>query len=346
MTLRLAHGDSILEVDPAVGNLPLWRVGGRVALHAAPRRDEPAIQADPELPLVNKRLAGDMFCMPFGQDDLNGGPIHGPPANGPWEVTGQDVAEARLRLRDTVWGATVEKTLRLTGPVLYQTHRIMGGEGEISFAHHPMAHMAEGGRLSFSPKRAALTDPDPQYAGHNLWALNQTRPDLRLACEDGAIWDLTEYPAGHRIEDFACLVEARGRDLGWTALMRNAEDDMLIVLKDARMMPVTMLWVSNGGRDFSPWNGRHTGVLGIEDGRAMGAGGLLAARAENRLTAMGVPTTLPLGPTHLIRHAMLSLPRPPGWTRLADVVLRRDRVTLIDATGDEVSVPFDSGFFG
>jgi hypothetical protein len=208
-----------------------------------------------------------------------------------------------------------------------------------------MARMAEGGRLSFSPKRAALTDPVAQQVGRNLWALNQTQPDLILPCEDGSDWDLRTYPAGHTVEDFCILVEAQEARIGWTVLMRNAEDDMLVVLKDARVMPVTMLWVSNGGRDFSPWNGRHTGVLGIEDGCAAGGTGLAAALADNRLTAMGVPTVLPLGGEHLIRHAMISLPRPPGWAEVAQVTIAKGALILTETGGAQVSVPFDAGFF-
>jgi hypothetical protein len=316
-----------------------------VPLHAAPWRDEATVQDDPAIPMVNKRLAGDFLCMPFGRDDVGGDPPHGYTANSPWEVIRQDVAEAHLRLSVTVRGATVDKLLRITGPVLYQTHRVTGGQGAVSFAHHPMARMAEGGRLSFSPKRAALTDPVAQQVGRNLWALDQTQPDLILPCEDGSDWDLRTYPAGHTVEDFCILVEAQEARIGWTVLMRNAEDDMLVVLKDARVMPVTMLWVSNGGRDFSPWNGRHTGVLGIEDGCAAGGTGLAAALADNRLTAMGVPTVLPLGCEHLIRHAMISLPRPPGWAEVAQVTIAKGALILTETGGAQVSVPFDAGFF-
>jgi len=57
--IRLAHGDAVAEIDPAVGNIPHWRVGGRHPLHSAPWRDEEAVQQDESLPLVNRRLAGD-----------------------------------------------------------------------------------------------------------------------------------------------------------------------------------------------------------------------------------------------------------------------------------------------
>ncbi|QBY00332.1 hypothetical protein E2K80_05920 [Rhodophyticola sp. CCM32] len=343
--ITLKHGDAILHFDPSVGNIPGWEVMGRRPLHAAPWRDEPAVQNSADIPQVNKRLAGDFLCAPFGVDDVQGDPPHGYPANSAWEPLVQDPSHARFRLKAPVRGAVIEKELRLTGPVLYQTHHLTGGTGQITLAHHPMSRMEAGGRLSFSPKRMALTDPLPQYDGNNLWALNQMQPDLHLPCEDGSDWDLHSYPAGHAVEDFVILAEERGRHLGWTALMREAEDDMLLVLKDPRILPVTMLWISNGGRDFSPWNSRHTGVLGIEDGIAVGATGLKASLAENRLTAMGVPTALTLGPTHVIRHAMVSLPRPPGWAELREVTIGDGMLNVSDMSGDHLSVPFDDGFF-
>jgi hypothetical protein len=343
--IRLAHGDAVAEIDPEVGNIPRWRVGGRYPLHAAPWREEPEVQEDPEMSPVNRRLAGDFLCMPFGFDDVNGGPIHGPTANAPWDVIEQDVAHATLRLEPKVWGATVTKRVQLVGEALLQTHTIEGGAGDITLAHHPMVRMAEGGRLSFSPKRAVMTDPTPQYEGHNLWSLNQLRGDMHLDCEDGSLWDMRDYPAGHAVEDFAILVEARGATLGWTVAMRNAENDMIVVLKDPTILPVTMFWISNGGRDFSPWNSRHTGVLGIEDGCAAGAVGLRAAQGDNRIKEFGVPTTISLGERHVIPHAILSLPRPPGWSEVTRVTLHDDTLTLRDITGDEIAVPFPEEHF-
>lgn len=345
--IRIAHGDAEALIDPSVGNIPRWTVSGRKPLHAAPWRDEAEVQDDPDIAWVDKRLAGDFLCMPFGRDDVNPGPrpIHGPTANDPWDLVAQDVSMARFRLSTGVFGAHVTKEVRLVGPCLLQTHVVDGGTGDVSFAHHPMARMAEGGRLSFSPKRAALTDPKVQHEGANLWAVNQLRGDLNLERRDGGQWHVGTYPAGHRVEDFCILAEAHGSTLGWSCLMRNAEDDMLVVLKDARMLPVTMLWISNGARDFPPWNSRHTGVLGIEDGRAMGGEGLAASITDNRLTAMGVPTHISLGPRHVIRHAMVSLPRPPGWSEMADITLHGGELHLREAGGGTMVIPFPEGHF-
>ena len=343
--IRLAHGDAEALIDPSVGNIPHWHVSGRVPLHVAPWRDEAEVQDDPNVALVDKRLAGDFFCMPFGRDDVHGGPIHGPTANDPWEAVAQDASVARFALSTGVFGAHVTKEVRLVGPCLLQTHVVDGGAGDVSFAHHPMTCMAEGGRLSFSPKRAMLTDPAAQHVGANLWSLNQLRGDLNLERDDGTPWSIATYPAGQVVEDFCTLAEARGATLGWSCVMRNAEDDMVIVLKDAQVMPITMLWISNGARDFPPWNSRHTGVLGIEDGCAMGGEGLAASTRDNRLTAMGVPTHLSLGPRHVIRHAMVSLPRPPGWSELTEITLHGGELQLREAGGGTLVIPFPEGHF-
>lgn len=338
--IELRHGDARLQIDPSVGNFPSWQVQGRSVLHAAPWRDEPEAQMSDQFPPGIKRLAGDFFCMPFCADDVEGDPPHGHPSNSAWDVVETGHAHAVLSLQAPVRGAKLTKTVQLVDHGLYQSHVIEGGAGEVTLSHHPMVHMAAGGRLSYSPKRMVRTDPDPQYEGHNLWALGQLRPDLQLDCEDGSVWDLHHYPLQHAVEDFVILVEARDARLGWTVVMREAEDDMLVVLKDARQLPVTMLWISNGGRDFAPWNNRHRGVLGIEDGIAAGATGLSYAMGNNPLRAAGVPTTLMLGGRVDIRHAMVSLPRPPGWARVSDISVAPGRLTLTEASGADITVPF------
>ena len=61
-----------------------------------------------------------------------------------------------------------------------------------------------------------------------------------------------------------------------------------------------MLWMSNGGRDYAPWSGRHTGVLGIEDGRASPLGHADSCR-DNALTRSGVETAFALHDAKTIR---------------------------------------------
>lgn len=320
-------------------------------LHSAPWLNNPTVQNDPDIPMVEKQLSGDFFCAPFGAS--RGAPIHGWTANSVWEVeevvqSGR-AAVARLTLSRPVNGARIEKELRLRKgePLLYQSHRIAGGHGGLSVAHHPMIRMAGGGRLCFSPKRVALTGDEPLEPGRNWLSYPAQSADLsRFPGRDGPV-DLHYYPKAQGNEDFVTLIEAPGNSLGWTAVLRAVERDIVFVLKDPRVLPVTMLWYSNGGRDTAPWCGQHTGVLGIEDGCTAGAEGQEAAEGDNPIARHGVPTVLPLAMdrVHVVRQVIGAVPCPDGWQAVADIRLDRSTLSLFSDTGAAVHLPFDGSFF-
>lgn len=354
--LTLSVPGAGLRLDPRLGTLTsLWfEADGRriTPLHTAPWVDDPDVQSDETVPLVDRRLAGDFFCAPFGTTG-GGVPHHGFTANSPWEVeeitqTGQG-AVARLTLLRPVQGARVTKTLQLSAydPLVYQTHVISGGDEGLTVAHHPMLRIAGRGWLSFSPKRLAITPEAPSVAGRNWLSYPARTTDLSLFPGANGPVDLHDYPSVTGHEDFITLIEAAGSSLGWTVLIREAEDDLVLILKDPAALPVTMLWYSNGGRLDAPWNGRHLRVLGIEDGCTAGAQGLLAARGQNSIRMAGVATVLPLaaGRVHTVRHVIGAVARPAGWVRVTGVRLEGASLRLTDGSGEVLVLPFKYGFF-
>ena len=120
----------------------------------------------------------------------------------------------------------------------------------------------------------------------------------------------------------------------------------MLSLKNPADFPVTMLWFSNGGRDYPPWNGRNVGVLGIEEGRAWSAHGYAASIAPNPLSRSGVPTALDLRPDGAVevRHVVGGLPLPTGWTEIGSVAIDGDALTIEGAAGAKFSVPIDGDF--
>ncbi|MEX5729197.1 hypothetical protein Ga0609869_002550 [Rhodovulum iodosum] len=346
MTLRVPGAR--LRIDARLGHVRSLAIeeGAHLLepLHAAPWLDDPDIQADDSLPMVERRLAGDFFCAPhgWGGDGLD----YGGAANSVWEVaelvqSGQ-AAAARLRLTRTVQGAVIEKELRLRcgEPILYQSHRLSGGEGALPVANHPMLHLERGGRLCFSPKRGACTPDQPLEPGRHWLDYPAAGSDLSaFPGRDGAV-DLHRYPEAEQHEDMVALIEADGNALGWTAVIREAEDDIVFVLKDPAVLPVTLLWYSNGGRIERPFNGRHRRVLGIADGCTAGG-------ADRALDGAGVATHLTLGPgrEHVVRHAIGAVRRPRGWMCIADVAVAAGTLTLTEAGGETLHLPFDAGFF-
>lgn len=352
--VRLSAGGHSVTIDPAVGNLRSlgFSVDGRSLspLHRAPWADDPDVGADAHLAPVERTLSGDFFCAPFGASDVEPAPPHGWSANSPWTVVEAGDGAAHLSLGRPVLGAAIEKRLRLSAdaPILYQSHVIRGGQGGLPVAHHPMIRLAGRGWLSVSPKRVAVTPTRPLDPGRHRLACPAETTDLtRLPTTDGGPLNLRALPIADRHEDFLTLIEVPDRRLGWTAVIREDEDDLIFVLKDPTVLPITMLWHSNGGRDHAPWLGRHRGVLGIEDGCAAGADGHAAALGPNPIARHGVATALPLAPghTHRIAHAIGAIPRPKGWQTVTDIAVDGDRLVLIEAEGGRLVLPFDPFFF-
>lgn len=356
--LTIAAAGIALTIDLAIGHIVKLSIeaGSRTLepLHRAPWIDEPATR-DADWTPGTKGLSGDFLCAPFSTNDVDPAPLHGWSANSRWLVadSGRIAGgwRARLRLEKTILGATVEKilTLRDNHPFLYQEHVFAGGEGGLPAAHHPMTVMREGGLLAFSPKRLALTpdaplEPDPARGRYVLAYPGESTDLTAFPRADGGRYDLTRYPAGGSAEDFVILVEAPHDGPGWTAVARRAEQDLVLVLKDPAALPVTMLWLSNGGRDYAPWNGRHRGVLGIEDGRT--AVGHRASLGDNPLGRIGVPTSFALRPDGEVRfrHVIGGLPLAAAGTAPQRLDVEPGMMAAVFADGPALRAPFDDAF--
>lgn len=358
-TIALAGSECVLDLAAGhIRRLALSDAGRTLSpFHVAPWIDDPAVASDHSLPVSLRHLAGDFFCAPFAANDVEDAPLHGWPANSPWDIVesdaGHDSATGLYRLRKTVFGATVEKrlTLRRDHPFLYETHSFVGGEGMIPVANHAMAALPAGGRLAFSPKRrietpATALEPDPAQ-GRSVLAYPATTTDpTRVALRGGGVADITRFPFAERHDDFAMLIEAPGHVLGWCSASRPATRDAVLSLKNPQDFPVTFLWWSNGGRDYSPWNGRHTDVLGIEEGRSFSLGGHRASAARNPLSEAGIPTALSLVPNSRVevRNVIGAIALPDSGDSVAAVTDEGSTLCVRFVNGTGRAVPFDSDF--
>lgn len=279
-------------------------------------------------------MEGDFFCAPFADGGGTAPLLHGHPANGRWRVAARKADGALLTavLMERVQGAVLTKTLRLRDghPFLYQSHLFEGGGGTISAANHAMVSLPNGGLLNFSPKawfRTPEGAPEPDAArgrsslAYPAWA----RDPAAFPGRAGPV-DLTRYPfrAGH--EEFVAAVEAAGRDFGWTAVVRLGFGELYLSLRDPQRLPMTMLWHSDGGRDYAPWSGRHRACLGIEEGWAP--------------HMLGEAGGLALGGRLDIRHA-IGVIAWPGEARVAAVEPRGGALVVTGEDGTRREVPFD-----
>lgn len=335
-----------LHFDAATGLLERFAVtdgGHEIApLHRAPwvgTGEEMPPDAEP----LMAKLGGDFFCAPFAAS-AEGSPMHGWSANTPWEV---EAAPSGIvaTLQRPVMGARLTKhlTLRDGHPFVYQRHVFEGGEGRITAANHANISVPNGALIRTSPKRvwetpATPQESDPARGRSALVSSAQSTDPTAFPGVNGPV-DLTRYPWNPAHEDFVIGIEAPGHALGWTAVTRPREGDLYLALRNPAEAPMTMLWHSNGGRDYPPWSGRHVGCLGVEEGAAEH---MLGVSGPDDLTG---PGALTLGGTRQIRHVIGAIHWPTG-TPVADVALTSGGLRVTGEDGTDRDVPFDAGHLG
>lgn len=238
--------------------------------------DCPAIDDAPHL----ARMGGDFFCAPFGASDVEPAPPHGHPANSHWTLSQHEEfaggARAVWKLDKQVLDATLTKEWRLydEDPYLYQAHTFEGGDGDISFAHHVLVNVCGGAKLRMSPRGEARTPNIDTSASDDfssaILAYPETASDLsRFPRKSGGTVNLLQYPIASDHDDFVMVIDkpasGNSQGLAWSIIERTAFDDSIVLFKPSNLLPQTMLWISNGGRQAAPWLGRHKEVLGVED---------------------------------------------------------------------------------
>jgi hypothetical protein len=349
-------------VDLRAGQIRALEIeqGGRgiAPLHTAPWVDDPTIIGDASLPANLRFLSGDFFCAPFAASDLEEAPPHGWPANAAWKMVETDngtkgAVTARYELERRILGARLVKelTVRSGHPFLYQRHIFIGGAGAIPVANHGMTRFDAPGRISFSPKLFGETpatplEPDPKLGRFRLQYPARFTDLTKVPMSDGGTADLTHYPFATAHEDFVSLVENPANKLGWAAAVRPDKRDIFLTLKNPRDYPITMMWFSNGGRDYAPWNGRHRGVLGLEEGRTYAAQGHKSSIAENPWTRQGITTALALDPKGEVevRNVIGGVALPEGWSDVAAIDVEGGGLTIRGQSGAPLRVPFDGAF--
>jgi len=300
-------------------------------------------------------LKGDFFCAPFAARSADGSDFHGWPANGIWsELAGGTALCRRWVLDHAVAGAALVKELSVADgqPFLYQRHVFIGGEGGVPVANHANIAVPGGAHPRFSPKRwfetpASQQETDPARGRSRIRPATRAADPRAFPAADGGTLDLTRYPWAERDEDFAVGVEAEGTGLGWTAVSRIGTGDLFLSLRDPRALPMTMLWHSNGGRDYPPWNGRHRGCLGVEEGAALPMLGVSSREVPDPLTASGMAPVLTLVPdgTAEVRH-VLGMIAWPAEEPVAAVEIAGDRLRVTGEGGARRDLPFRAGFLG
>lgn len=306
-----------------------------------------------ELPPLLRVLRGEFFCLPFGpQSD---GPPHGDGANKPWSLVAcaNGVIEMSLHAADS--GARITKSyqLREGEAAIYYEYRISGLEGAWSYGTHPIidaSHLDEGrARVSVSPFRMGSVYPgrfsDPA-AGERQALEPSARFDDMTAVPllASGSTDLTRWPARRGFEDLVMMVNepaTEAQPFAWSAVVMDGY--VWISLKNPADFPATLFWMSNGGRDGEPWQGRHLGRLGVEEVCSYFCDSVDRSR-EDLLAAEGIPTTRRFHADETTRLGIIHLvvAVPGGFDVVKSISPGGDSAIVItDSRGVSVESPVD-----
>lgn len=317
-----------------------------------------------DTPPIIEALRGDFFCMPFGGNAARAHgeqhPIHGESSNEPWqfqscERNGKSVT-LHLRLSTRVRRGQVDKHLRLRDgeTAIYCRHIVSGMSGKMPLGHHATLHFPDevgAAQISTSALRYGQVFPGdfekPAAGGYSCLRAGAKFETLRaVPMIDGGSADLGVYPARSGFEDLAMIVHESAPDFAWTAATVSKAGYVWFALKDPRVLRSTVMWISNGGRHYPPWSGRHRNVLGLEDVTSYFHYGLAESTRPNPVSRAGFPTALMLDPKRplSVNYIMAVAAVPRGFARVAEIRREDSGVVLCAPNGRRVRVPLDVNF--
>ncbi|PWU09848.1 MAG: hypothetical protein C5B47_02930 [Verrucomicrobia bacterium] len=317
-----------------------------------------------EIPVMLRVLRGDFFCMPFGGNETpwkkERHPLHGETANEKWvrvsSETHKEGSFLHVRMQTAVRKGHVDKLIILKAghSAVYCQHLVRGMLGPMNFGHHAMLKFPayEGsGRVSMSPFIYGQVFPgmfeNPAEGGYtSLLAGAEFEKLDAVPLERGGFADLSRYPARRGFEDLVQVAADPQSQLSWTAVTFPRDRCVWFSLKDPRVLTSTILWHSNGGRHYPPWNGRHRNVLGLEEVTSYFHTGLAESAAKNPLNERGIPTSAILTPKRplIVNFIMAMAGIPAGFDIVKTVLPEENSVTVVSASGKSVSVPLQTDF--
>jgi len=340
-----------------------FRLGRRVVepFSIAPWAAEKCAKGTP--PLL-QALRGDFFCAPFGGNETSyrseKHPPHGEAANANWRfATLERTAHSttlHLSLKTKVRRGHIRKSiaLRRGQTALYCRHVLSGFTGPMNFGHHAMLKFPdapESGHLSTSPIQYGQVLPtrfeNPAQGGYSSLLPGAVFRRLdHVPSVFGGNVDVSRYPARRGFEDLLMVVHTTRGNFAWTAVAFPEEGYVWFSLKDPSVLQSTVLWISNGGRHYAPWNGRHVNVMGLEDVTSYFHYGIAESARKNPVNRLGHATAHQLSPkTPLVVNYIMGVAAiPRSFDRVREIQPERGGIALVSSSGRTVHTKVDIEF--
>ena len=313
--------------------------------HIAPWHDE-----EVEAPPIIQTLRGDFFCLPFGANETQYGdeahPVHGETANSRWS----QVEPGMFEMETTIRQGKVRRQIELVNGEanIYVRNIVSGMSGPTCFGNHAMLAFPSTGLVSTSPFQFGQVFPGdfelPANGGYSSLKPGAIFQRLEVVpMDNGRVADLSEYPAREGFEDLVMLIGDDNLPFAWNAVVFPKQGYLWFCLRNPRVLRHTILWHSNGGRHYAPWNGRHRRVLGIEDVTAYFHYGLAESCSPNPLSDQGIATSLYLDPGTPLRVSTIMgvASVGPDAEHVEAIEPGADGVEIRLRSGESISIPIN-----
>ena len=319
---------------------------------------------DDSLQIINV-LRGDFFCFPFGvnAEPYHGKtyPVHGQTSNDNWNFisSGDSGNEKLIKLAlelDNGEGR-VQKLIKLNQgePLIYSKHTISGYAGKMPLGHHPTLQLpdqAGAALLDMTEPVAGFTDvaplEDPAKGGYSIIKTNMEIKDRKkVQGVDGQTYDLTRHPALKGFEDVVIFISDDSKEFTFSSLAFPEQGYLYFQLKDPKVLAETLLWMSNSGRHYAPWNGRVTSVMGVEEVTSFYYYGAAKSVAANALSEKGFKTFADIDgkEPYDVNIIIGVVPISSDYKGVKDIVKKDpSTIAIIGKGGEEIEVPCQVDF--
>lgn len=324
----------------------------------APWAEEKSTLKPPMIPMM-QALRGDFFCVPFGVNPEEKYLVHGETANRDWTLGGvtregdATTFAASMRLRERSGRVDKRLTLRDGHTAVYCEHVLSGLSGPMSFGTHPMVKFPDqpgAGYIStsrFTQGHVVTSWEQAEAQGYSVLKNGATFTSLqKVPAKAGGTLDVSRFPVRRGYEELIELVNEPKAPFAWSAVSLPTEGYVFLTLKDPRVLRQTIFWLSNGGRYYAPWHGRHVNIVGVEDVTSYFHLGLAESAKRNQISRAGSPTAIMLNPKKPLRvaHILVLAAIPRGFDAVKSVTPHRDGVKLTARNGRAVVTPLDLSF--
>lgn len=255
-------------------------------------------------------LKGDFFCAPFGirpSDTISGYEAtksnsekeyaHGYSSNGKWkEAQGSDdKATITLQYKESVIDKVDREVSFLKDRIgiSFKNSVFVKEDTSLPIGAHPIFKLPEsiGSAKLVLPKYNKIYTYPIKTDETSILKINQAEDDItKMSMANGETIDMTNLPLDYKTEE---VLMVAGVEDGRVCLENHEEGYRAVLEFEADKIPNFLLWVSNRGRQFEPWNGRNL-CLGIEPVASAFDFGTDSSRSDNALSKQGVKTCVPI----------------------------------------------------